>query len=449
MKQFNYLILMAFILGMAACKKDDTSGNDAVPVTITVKLAYNNETAAIGLSLEKAAVKLTNLTTNQVYNGTSATDGVATFKDIAPGNYNVSVVQTITAADYNAKAGTNVADAIVFNGILSNQSLVTNSTLAVTLITGRVGDLVIKQIYYSGSNAANGALYRDQFLEIYNNSSETIYADSLYFGQTENTATELGKVDLTKTYFLSGGQYDWTKSVGMSDGKANTDYVYMHSLFMIPGTGKQHPILPGASIIIAATAQNHQSPYTDISGKAITIKDPSLTVDLSKAEFEVYLGDQNGINPLASDVDNPNVTNVTVIDRGGVRDLIFDVLGRDGLVIFKSKVDPKTWSRYPSPDITQVIATTNTFIQVPLNLIIDGVGLNHTTESKRVPKYMNNSVDAGEIYTLGGSYSSEAVVRKVSKTNGSRIVLKDTNNSSNDFGVKKADATKTASSFVN
>lgn len=449
MKQINYLIFMVFILGMAACKKDDTSGNDAVPVTITVKLAYNTETATIGLSLEKAAVKLTNLTTNQIYNGTSGVDGVASFKDIAPGNYNVSVVQNITAADYNAKAGTNVTDAVVFNGILSNQSLVTNSTLAVTLITGRVGDLVIKQIYYSGSSAANGALYRDQFLEIYNNSSETIYADSLYFGQTENTAKELGTLDLTKTYYLSGGQYDWTKSISMSNSKANTDYIYMHSLFMIPGTGKQRPILPGASIIIAATAQNHKAPYTDITGKAITIKDPTLTVDLSNAEFEVYLGDQNGINPLSSDLDNPNVTNVAVIDRGGVRDLILDAPGRDGLVIFKSKVDPKTWSRYPSPDVAQVIATTNTFIQVPLNLIIDGVGLNQSIESKRVPKYMNNVIDAGEIFTINGSYSSEAVVRKVSKTIGSRIVLKDTNNSSNDFGVKKADATKTASSFVN
>ena len=49
----------------------------------------------------------------------------------------------------------------------------------------------------------------------------------------------------------------------------------------------------GKSIIIAQTGINHKAPYDRIDGKPVTIQDPELTVDLSKADFEVYLGDYN------------------------------------------------------------------------------------------------------------------------------------------------------------
>ncbi|WP_442590753.1 DUF4876 domain-containing protein [Pedobacter sp. AW31-3R] len=447
MKKISYLCIL-LLLQFTACKKDESVENVS-PVTIKINLSYTTDDKLLELSLENAQVKATNLVTGQVYNGTTNNTGTVEFAAIAPGSYDVSAVQTIKAADYNGKAGTSVEEDVVFNGTVNSQSFTSDGSFAITLQAGRIGDLVIKQIYYGGSHVTNGALFRDQFVEIYNNSNAVIYADSLYFGQTINVTTALSKIDFTKSYYLSGGQYDWTKSVGMNNSNANTDYVYMASLFMIPGTGKQYPIAPGESIIIAANAINHKAPYVDADGKAITVKDPSLTVDLSNADFEVYLGDRTDINPLSSDLNNPAVPNLTVLAMAG-RDLVIDALGRDGLVIFKSTVDPKSWTQYATPDVTQVISTTKIYTQVPVNLIIDGVGLNHSVSASRIPKYMNNLVDAGETYTLGGSYSSNSVVRKTSKTVGTRIVLKDTNNSGNDFStLTRADASKSASSFIN
>jgi hypothetical protein len=451
MKTNSYFIILILLLTIAACKKDNSSSNsDVKPVTININLSYEAAHTELGMSLEKTQVKITNLTTTQTYTAAASADGSVEFKDVAPGNYDVSAVQTISAADYNLKAGTNLTEAVIFNGILSRQSLVQNSKLSIVLKTGRVGDLVIKQIYYSGSHVTNGAVFRDQFVEIYNNSNATLYADSLYFGQIVNVSSALNKVDFSRGYYLPGGQYDWTKSIGMSNSKANTDYVYMSSLFMIPGNGKQYPILPGTSIIIASNAMNHKMPYTGTDGKAIAIKDPSLTVDLSKADFEVYLGNQNDINPLASDLDNPAVPNLTVLDRGSNRDLVLDVLGRDGLVIFKSAADPRIWKKFPTPDVVQVIASTKTYYQVPVAILIDGVGLNQTAAINRAPKYMNDVIDAGEIFTAKGSYSSQSVLRKTNKMVNGRVILKDTNNSSNDFGVLNlVDASKSASSFIN
>ncbi|PTT00535.1 hypothetical protein DBR11_09625 [Pedobacter sp. HMWF019] len=450
MKRFYSFLAILLMTGMLSCKKNDNSDMDVKPVTVSFKFSYDVDNASLGLSLEKIQVKLTNLTTSQVYNAVTGADGIATFKNLAPGNYDINSTQTLTAPDYNEKAGTNLTESIVFNGTLNRQSLTKDEQRSITLKTGRVGDLVIKQIYYAGSNVTKGAVFRDQFVEIYNNSSEVIYADSLYFGQVQNVASVATKIDQNKGFYLPAGQYDWTKSIKMNNTKANTDYVYMTTLFMIPGTGKQYPIAPGKSIIIAATAINHKSPFVGADGKTISVQDPSLTVDLSQADFEVYLGDQEGISPLASDVDNPLVPNMKVVSTGGNRDLVIDVLGRDGIVIFKTNEDPKKWPSYPTPDVTQIITTTKMYIQVPVNIIIDGVGLQHTVPASRIPKYMNDTIDAGETYVTAGSYQSQSVVRKTNKTVNGRIVLKDTNNSTNDFGtLGKADPSKSASSFIN
>ena len=449
MKHFNKLMMMAIlIVGLASCKKDNN--DDVQPVSLTVKLSFDAANAGFGFTYEKTSVKITNLTTNQTYTTTAAADGTATFKSVSPGNYDLSATLPVTAADFNAKTGSNAVEDVTYNGSLTRQSVIADAQLAVTLTSGRIGDFVIKQIYYAGSSAANGAIFRDQFIEIYNNSNATLYADSLYFGQALGINTVSTRIDLTQGFYQSSGQYDWAKSVNMTATSPNTNFIYAKTIFMIPGTGKQHPVEPGQSIIIAASALNHQAPYTGADGRAISVKDPSLTVDLSKADFEVYLGDQPNINPLASDVNNPSVTNVTVIDNNTNRDLILDNLGRDGLFLFKTTADPKAWPKFATPDETQITISTKLFIQIPNQYIIDGVGLQQTVVASRMPKRMPDALDAGETFVPGGSYSSQAVVRKTNRTIGSRIVLKDSNNSTSDFGyLPKADPSKAATSFVN
>lgn len=450
MNNFNKLLIFGLlILGFTACKKQDDI-NDVMPVNLSVKLIFDADNSSYGFTYEKAQVKITNLTTTQSYTATAAANGTVNFTSIAPGNYDVSTSLSISAADYNSKAGTNVQDAVVYNGTLSSQSVVSNTQLSVTLKTGRIGDFVIKQIYYAGSNPTNGAVFRDQFVEIYNNANETLYADSLYIAQAIGVNTAINSVDFTKSHFLPSGQYNWTKSQNMNDANANTNYIYVKALYMIPGSGRQHPVEPGKSIIIAASAINHQSPYTGTDGRSISVKDPSLTIDLTNADFEVYMGNYPGINPLASDLDNPAVTNLNVIHNVSSRDLIFDNLGRDGVVIFKSKINPATWNKYATPDVPQVIATTDLYIQVPVNILTDGVNLQHAVTASRIAHRFTDVIDAGETFVLGGSYSSQSVVRKTSKIVNGRVILKDTNNSTNDFGnLSKADPSKSASSFIN
>src|SRR5690606_41424195 len=90
--------------------------------------------------------------------------------------------------------------------------------LDLVLHGGKPCSCVFNQLYYAGSNASTGAVNRDVFVEIYNNSNQILYADSLYFGQVigknNNNAGE---------FYLENNQYDWSKALNMSKiGRASS-----------------------------------------------------------------------------------------------------------------------------------------------------------------------------------------------------------------------------------
>src|SRR5690606_15199039 len=152
------------------------------------------------------------------------------------------------------------------------------------------GGFVIKQIYYVGSDTKDGALNRDNFIEIYNNTDETLYADSLLvvlaYGASRNI--KVGE----EGYYLDNGQFDWSQSVGLNVAdNANENYVYAKAVFMIPsdGTGKKYPVLPGKSFVLAGTAVNHAAGYQNNDGNTIGAQKPELTVNLEGADFESWL----------------------------------------------------------------------------------------------------------------------------------------------------------------
>lgn len=433
MKKITLLLPLILLTLVFGCKKNDL--DDVKPVAVTIEVALDETIAAYNFPLLNTEIKLTNLTNGSVTNVKADANGKVTIPSLSPGNYDLQAVLTIAANDYNAVSGATGTEPIVFNALVKAQSIVqATNTFSLKLKTGRVGDLVIKQIYYAGSNTSNGASFRDQFIEIYNNSNETLYADSLYISQVYGTNTKTSAIDMTKGYFqTTSKQFDWTKAIGMSNTKANSDYVYAKTLFMVPGTGKQYPILPGKSFIIAATALNHKAPYIGTDGKSVTVKDPSLTIDLSAADFEIYLGNYPGVNPLASDTDNPAIPNMVVLDRGNNRDLIMDAPGRDAFVIFKTKEDVTKFPKYPAPDETTLTTSTTIYYQIPSKYIFDGVEIAPPVADNQVPKKLEQTIDASFVFVSKGQYSSQSLIRKSLKTVNGRVILKDTNNSNNDF----------------
>lgn len=426
MKRITYLL--CFTLLFAACKKDNTP--EARPVNLGLKVAYSIADSKLPITSVDLSIK--NLTTGNIQQAKTDASGEYTFESIATGTYDITAKITIPAADYTAATGIATNTPVVYNASVLNKIITPDFTgkLDLTLITGTVSDWVIKQVYYAGSDIVEGALYRDQFVEIHNNSDKVLYADGLYFAELT------GRQSLTNNVYnvLSDGQLDWSKSIEMpANIDANNDYVYTKALHMIPGSGQQYPVQPGKSIIIAQTAQNHKQPFTGADQTSISVRNPALTVDLSTAQFEAHYASYGAVQ-LDSDIDNPNSVNVEVLQMGG-RDMIFDTNGRTAYIIFKINDGPRDLKQYYYPLKAAPGINDKKYYQIPNKYILDGVETQPQAASARIPKKLNASHDSGFTITPKGIYSSQSVIRKTASTINGRVVLKDTNNSSDDFGV--------------
>lgn len=428
MKKLLFILFWsATILG---CKKDKST--DVQPIDVNVQLAYNLSTSTYQLPLGDINVKFTNLGTGNIISTKTNEAGLVSFNKISPGTYDIDASVTISAATYTQITGVFTDQDIIFNASIKNKQIDIgfSELIKMDLFSGKVSDWVIKQVYYAGSDKVDGALYRDQFIEIYNNTNKVLYADSLFIGEITGVAS----LPNTSYHLLASNQMDWSKAVGMPTNiNPNSDYVYTRALLLIPGTGKQHPVEPGKSIVIAQTGLNHKNPFIGNDNKTISVKDPSLTVDLSGADFEAYYGDVVSGAKLASDVDTP-VPNMIPIQING-KDMILDNPGRYSYILGKwdGKTEAKDLPSYPYPTKSTPGSTAAKYFQVPNTMILDAVEIQPNLPEDRIPKKIHPSLDAGYTFVPAGSYTSQSVIRKTLKTENGRIILKDTNNSSEDF----------------
>ena len=174
MKRSAILIFLTLFIGFWSCNKDD----EVKTIDLTVSVVYPDlyaEDNAVGVSVEITSMESQKKTTLE----TSA-EGSVTFPDLIPGTYNIVANMTLTPEQ--AEVLTGIAQEIVLSGNLTNVMVAGSNPVNVTiqLIGSKAGNLLLKEIYYTGSRTpSDGAYFLDQFYEIYNNSTETIYADSL------------------------------------------------------------------------------------------------------------------------------------------------------------------------------------------------------------------------------------------------------------------------------
>jgi len=438
MKKFFLLSLSILLF---ACEPDNEEF--VVPIQHQFEVTYNE-------SYDKkpagnAQVKLTSSSDGKTYSAQTNENGIAEV-EVVPGTYKVSVNRNFTPQEYLDFAGQNVDDNIAFNASLDNLNITNsgNSLTEVELVTGRIGNLLIKQVYFAGSDVRLGASFRDQFIEIHNNSNELVYLDGLYFAQVYGSSSIPSDI---KPHQLPNGQLDWSQSLGQQDpDNANSKYIYSDEVLQIPGTGEDYPLASGKSVIIAATAINHKAPLivNDRNGEPRTyeVPEPDRTINLENAPFEAYFRpfqESQGSTWLDSDIDNPSSVNLEIAFKSfGGKDLILDTFGRDAYVIFRDNPgEINSWNAIPSPAINsdEFSESTSTYLQIPTSVIIDGVEVQRNDPNKAKPKRLPDAIDAGEISTISGKFSSESVIRIKTRETDGKAFYQDTNNSSVDFEV--------------
>ncbi|AQG77887.1 DUF4876 domain-containing protein [Spirosoma montaniterrae] len=390
------LSFFALVLCLTACNREDPIPTVTVNVNVTYPATYNQPNAA--------GVRVTLTNTADASSTTAVTDGSgrATFADVLPGNYNVAASRSLTEAE--ALALTGISQRVELNAARNAVAILeTPNPLAIDLrLSGStLGSLVIKEVYYTGSRTpANGTYFSDQFVEIYNNSTDTLFLDGLCIADAYGVS---GLINPTNrpTEFSSG-----TATQGIFQQN-----VFVNSVWRIPGTGRQRPLAPGRSIVIAQDGVNHRA--ADLN--------PSSPVDLSGADWETF-----NERPDGRDADAPGVPNLERLYFTGGFDWLLPVFG-PGLIIFRTdNVDALERIAIPG-----AAATVQPRIRVPGNLVIDAFEAlqnGNSRDFKRIP----TALDAGFVFA-DDTYNRQSFRRKTATTIGGRRVLQDSNNSTNDF----------------
>lgn len=435
-KSLRFALIALFLSGISSCS-DDNNAPDVISGTleVRVKLQELYSDATLGV----VNVELKNINTGKTTTVQTDAKGVAAFSNLPIDTYDVTATYTMPATDYATITGnTSVAADVLFSASATGFALQPGETKVVELElgTGNASGFVFKTIYQSGSDTKKGAGEDDQFIEIYNNSDRTLYADSLCIAVTTMSRYGNGHASQDKRYYYTeDGRYDWSKSEGMPQGiNANDDYYYADMLFMIPGSGKDHAVKPGESIVIARFAQNYKGTFTTSSrGETKNVEDPSLTVDLSTADFEPVFKRYESL-------DNVNVANLELIHTGINSSMRLSRNSKQGFVLFRHP-DPKGLPVYKFPAIDPAKNSNATFRQISNGELIDVVEtIAPNADGYLSPKAIRAKDDAGYTYSTKGEYSSYAVSRKVIKTlSNGRRVLQDVNNSTLDFVTVKAE----------
>ena len=195
----------------------------------------------------------------------STAQGRAAFSGLPAGTYIVEAARWLNATEEGKLAATD--DAVGYAGRWQVQ--VGNQGGAVTLEApaSRRRGLVISEW------AFNGYGYNfSGFIELFNNADTTVYLDGMLVVEGFNVALALTSTFCSEVAAL----------------KSDPAGIWARSFQQFPGTGRDYPLQPGGTVVIATDAIDHR-PFAE------------RTLDLSNADFEFW-------GP--ADVDNPSVPNM-------------------------------------------------------------------------------------------------------------------------------------------
>ncbi len=270
------------------------------------------------------------------------------------------------------------------------------------------GDFIIQEVFFTGTLYPTGKQYNGTgYVRIYNNTDHVLYADGLAFMESKFSTTQ---------------KYDYTPDLLSS-------HMTVHAIYVIPGSGQEHPVVPGESLILCDTGIDHR------------LVNPNA-FDLSHADFEWY---DVSSSPSNLDIDSPTVPN---LDKWYCYTNSFFILHNRGFkawALARIPLDKETFLienlyeyKYTMVLPAGTFPMSQTAYKVPNEWIVDAV--NASVASEYVWNVTDASLDRG--YTYCGEIDHDktryfkSVRRKLLyKTSDGRCVLKDTNNSTVDFNA--------------
>jgi hypothetical protein len=257
----------------------DTTGTDTTNarrvdlfVTVTIDTADTALARRVGLAhgrLSGAQVRATRSLGLQVpQTGITDSLGRVALPRLIEGFWTLTIIRPLTQAERSALDSAD-REVTGFGGMYQDIFDQDGEQVGVTARAGRQGTLVISEGYLPSGEAPKQSA---QYLEVHNNSFDTVYLDQKIIGRSFPFVTDTPTLPCSTTV-------RW---------REDPEGIWTRFLWAFPGTGRNFPLPPGATAVVATDAVNHGAIF------------PGL-LDLSRADFE-FIG--------ANDVDNPAVPNM-------------------------------------------------------------------------------------------------------------------------------------------
>jgi hypothetical protein len=377
----NLFIYMLLVLVFSSCMKEaDYQGYIA-------HLHFKFDDNILPEQKVGGPVVFTNTLKNYSITSSIDSDGNVSIKSVEPGFYSaqLSYTRTTLGKEYIFNAREDVE-------VLSNVT----DTLIVSIST--TGAFVIKEYYYSGCLTPSGNSYSaDQFIEIYNQTSEIQYVDGMSILEHES-------------YGLEPNYWTWLE-----------DTIVCRMIWTIPGEGTDYPVNPGEGVVLARDAFDHKSD---------PLGNPLCPVDMGHADFEFFVYSASG-----DDIDgaySPNLIEDLVTFRG--TDIVFHTRGGSAIALARIPGNNAERKAFIASHLTlkNDLSSSRYYGKIPNEWVIDAVEVVFD-EAHAVYKRFPDELDAGYTYNPFGSKTGLSLRRKIKEVVDGRVIYQDTNNSIVDF----------------
>lgn len=367
--------------------------------TEAISVKYQVQMPQVFTAADVANKTVTITSSSQTLQATTDANGIATFENIVPDVYDVSVAWKKTPDEYSQITGEMVQNhKYTVAGSKSAELLSEDITTPLTIDMNISVDqsILISKIYSAGSKDSKNKNYlAGRYIELYNNSDETVDIAGLYLGLIETNSTPAYTLGLVP------------------------DTIFMKQIFRIP-TDKSYMVAPGQSIIITNSAIDHTQTAMN-----------AFEHNLINADFEAK--DQQG-----KTTNNPDVPALELIYTAysAISNMNLSQGGPGGIVIFETEENVANWPLAYNYGKT----SGNKWMKLPAKYILDGVDVlknNAQTGVDANLKRLYDYIDAGYAnINAANGYNGEVMYRKVqSTTEDGRKILSDTNNSLSDFAI--------------
>ena len=324
---------------------------------------------------------------------TTDTFGTVRFDSLLTGNYEISSLRLLTAAEAARLAPQDAdVDAVAAaGGLVLGDS---GAARTVGAYASRRGSLVVSELWAPSRVSTTGDFYPyATYLELYNNADTTVYVDGMLVGQAT--------VGTIETMVSTCAEYEpWNlDSLG----------IWAQFIYQFPGSGADYALAPGQSVLVLATdAIDHRTVGPEAE-------------DLSRASFE-----------FAEGPDNPSVPNLVNV---GTRTSPFGngvVFYANTVIAFvAAAVDSDTLPLYLMPHYSLPHR------RIPAAAVLDVAGFFRTFTAVPCPAYVHPRFlrQAAEILPRTETWVPSVQRRVLRTLPGGRRVLLRTLVMSRDFTV--------------